>query len=563
MFSAQIEILRGKNPANPLCSYIGEALAIEGFTHRWVDAPTGRDALLILPHLLESEEQSEMIRTHVRDGGSVIALRPSLLLADVFGLAVHGGQRWAGYTRHPDGEMMQIHGGSDLYRLAGGEEIAPLLEGFDGDLAGRRPAGPAHPAVARVEGGGGRRVCFAYDLARCLVLLQQGRPDQASDGAFANADGDWKFSQNDMFTGHLDPRLKNTPQADLHRDLLVRMIGWTTEKTKAVPRVWRFPNLEETGAMIDGDGDNATKEIFDLAFSTCEEFGIPYSTYLMEEQFDALTPSDAKALRARGHTVGLHPWLGPYPTLEEFETYLKKAFGNFRDLYGYIPSASRNHCIIWTGWVDLPRVESEIGVRMDLNGYSGRHFQSGVQSGTLLPVKFMDARGRLIDIYSQFTFITDDGWVEDKHHLPALTEPQRIEETHRWVDRCFQYQGMFHPTFHPLRMKSFGEPTLPWFRETLGHLQSRKVRGWSADAWTSFNDARRGVSVESNGSVWQIKAERALQGLSIVLPERVGTKFLLDGKPLEGRSFKTAGRAHVGVVLDVAGNQVRELKIRL
>lgn len=562
MPSAQIEILRGQNPANPLWSYIGEALAIEGFTHRWVDAPTGRDALLIVPHLLESDAQNEIVRSHARDGGNLIAMRPAAALADVFGLEALGGAWWPPYTRHPGGEMLQIHGGSDCYRRAGAEEVAPLLVGFDGDLTGRRDTASSHPAVSRVEGAGGRRVCFAYDLARCLVLLQQGRPDQASDGPLANADGDWKFSQNDMFVGHLDLRLKNTPQADLHRDLLVRMITWATEKRKAVPRVWRFPNLELSGALIDGDGDAASKPVFDLAFSTCEEFGFPFSTYLMEEQFETITPADAKSLRARGHTVGFHPWLGPYPSPVEFETYLKKAFGNFRELYGYIPSASRNHCIIWTGWVDLPRVESEIGVRMDLNGYPARYFQSGVQSGTLLPVKFMDAAGKLIDIYSQFTFITDDGWVEDKHQLPALPEAERIDQTHRWVERCFQYQGVFHPTFHPIRMKEFGEPTMPWFRDTLGYLRSRGVRGWSADAWTAFNDARRTVSVESTENGWAIRGSSAMQGLTLLVPDRVGTKFLLDGKPVEGRAFQTAGCAHVGVAMDVAGNQVRELRIR-
>src|SRR5262249_47817980 len=179
-----------------------------------------------------------------------------------------------------------------------------------------------------VEEGGSRRACFTYDLARCCVLIQQGNPAQASDGPCRNADGDWKFSTNDLYYGHLDPRLKYIPQSDLHRDLLVRMIDWTMEKTKPIPRVWRFPNAETTGAMIDGDGDCAPRKLFDLAFEMCEEFGAPFSTYLMDDQFETITPSDVKALRKRGHSVGFHPWLGPYPSPSEFEAFLKRAYGN-------------------------------------------------------------------------------------------------------------------------------------------------------------------------------------------------------------------------------------------
>lgn len=551
----QIEILRGANPANPLWSYVGELLAIEGYTYRMVDAPSGSDRLLIVPNLLLTDAQKEGIREHAQNGGAIIALRPPLDLAPLFGVQGRPNRQWfTGYTRHVDGDWLQIHGGADCYELAGAEAVTHLFPSY-GSQGGKTP-----PAIVRAEEGGSRRACFAYDLARCCVLIQQGRPDQASDGPLRNADGDWKFSQNDMFVGHLDPRLKYVPQSDLHRDLLVRMILWVTEKTKPIPRVWRFPNAETAGAMIDGDGDSAPRELFDLAFDTCEEFGVPFSTYLMDDQFETITPADAKALKKRGHSVGYHPWLGPFPTPSEFEEFLKKAYGKFRDHYGYVPSATRNHCIIWTGWVDLPRVESEIGVRIDLNGDPVLGHQSAVLSGTLLPVKFMDGEGKLIDIYSQYTVHADDCLVEDKCGLPALNAKQLVNESQKWIDISMRHQGVYHPTFHPIRLQH-GPPTIEWLRETLAYLKSRGVRGWSADGWAQFNDARRTVSIAATQTGWTIESERTLPGATIILPVGAGG-VKVDDASIQTTPMMIAGTAQCAVTFDLKAKQKRTLTLR-
>lgn len=547
----QIEVLNGVNPANPLWSYVGELLAIEGFTFRLVEAPSSRSVLLIVPHLLLSDAQKEMIRLHASSGGAVIALRPPADLADLFGLKLENAFWRNPYARHPEGDWLQVHGGADLYQLAGAESVATLHPDLE--------AKESRPAVARVEEGGSRRACFTYDLARCCVLVQQGNPNQASNGVNANADGDWKFSTNDLYYGHLDPRLKYVPQSDLHRDLLVRMILWTTEKAKPVPRIWRYPNAETTAAMIDGDGDMAPRELFDLAFSTCEEFGVPFSTYLMDDQFETITPADAKAMQQRGHSVGYHPWLGPFPSPKEFEDHLKLSYGNFRDRYGYVPSATRNHCVIWTGWVDTARVESEIGVRIDLNGYPVRGYQSAVQSGTLLPVKFMDATGRLLDIYSQFTVHSDDCLTEDKCGLPALTGNQLVGESRKWIDISLRYQGMYHPTFHPIRL-TCPVPTIAWMRETLAYLKTKGVRGWSADGWAQFNDARRTVTIESTDHGWTLRSGKGITGATVLLPRMV-EKASLDGNKVTPTSLSTAGGEHAAVVIDLKANQPRTLAV--
>lgn len=553
MNSVQIEVLNGANPANPLWLYIGELLAIEGYTFRLVDAPSSQRVLLIVPHLLLTDAQKEIIRFHATNAGGLIVMRPPADLAGLFGLKRENRFWMKPYARHPEGDWMQVHGGADLCELAGAEPVATLHP--DPEAEDNRPA------VARIEEGGSRRACFTYDLAKCCVLIQQGDPSRASDGVNRNADGDWKFSTNDLYYGHLDPRLKHVPQSDLHRDLLVRMILWATGKTKPIPRLWRFPRAETSAAMMDGDGDNAPRDLFDLAFGACEEFGVPFSTYLMDDQFETITPSDAKALRKRGHSVGYHAWQGPYPSPAEFEAHLKKSYAHFRDQYGYIPSATRNHCVIWTGWVDTARVESEIGVRMDLNGYPVLGYQSAVQSGTLLPVKFMDATGRLLDIYSQFTVHSDDCLTEAKCGLPALTGNQLVEASRKWIEISLRHQGMYHPTFHPIRF-TCSAPTITWMRETLAYLKSKGVRGWSADGWTEFNDARRTVTIGATESGWAVESGRNLDGATILVPSHGDADLAVDGHAVKPKRIRTGGLDHAAIVVDLQAGRSRRLELR-
>jgi hypothetical protein len=557
--SPRVEILKGSNPFNPLASYIEEILAVEGFTCDWVETPSGREGLLIVPHLILTKDQVALVRTHAKAGNGLIMLRPSAELAPLFGLRETAGP-WFRWLRHPNGEILQVHGGTDPYESVDGEVVSPFLDEFPGPNVSCPKPG-RWPAVVRAEADGGRRACFTYDLARCVVLTQQGRADQASDGPCANADGDWKFSTNDLYVGHVDPRVKDIPQADLHRDLLVRMINWVGEKQGHIPRVWRFPHGETSAALIDGDGDSSSRSEFDLAFETSREFGFPYMAFLMDDQFTTLPPSDVRDLRAAGHSVGYHPWGGTgTPSIEENERALKAGYRAFRDHYGYIPSATRNHSLIWVGWVDTARVEAEIGVRMDFNGAPARYFQTGISSGTLLPVKFMDARGRMLDIYSQFTVSTDDGWTSSKCMLPAKSEPQLIQETHRWVDRCLEYQGMFHPYFHPKRFYDPNEPSLAWFRDTLAYLRSRNVRGWSADAWVAFNDARRGVRIEATPDGWKITSRESIRGLTLLFPCQDSFPLCSGARPSRTTTITTAGQDHQAIIVDLVSDQPLTLR---
>jgi len=547
---AQIHVLSGRNICNPLAMYITEILEMEGFCYQLVDGPSADCDVLIVPNIELSDQQRSAIADFARAGGNLIALRPPLEMADLFGLRVHEGQVFEGYLKRRKWPALQIHDGTDLYTLAGAEMVAGVVPNLESTLPGAEHMLAAHPAIARCEADGGKRAAFCYDLARCVVLLHQGRPDQASDGVLANANGDIKFTADDHFLGFLDPRLRHVPQADLHQKLLVELLYWMMDEGPAIPRIWRYPDLQPTVAFINGDGDSAPLADFDLAYDTCEEFGIYYTSYLMEDQFQTVPPPKVNDWIARGHSVGLHPWLKPYPQVDEFAEYLHTAFAGFADRYGFVPTTSRNHSIIWAGWVETARAQADIGVRMDLNIMGGRYFGYGILGGSLLPHKLMDARGRMIDIFEQLTICGDDVMLFPKVHLPALTVPEAIETSFKLVELCEQYNGVFQPYFHPIRLRTMGPECLPWLREVLAFLRDKGIPGYSGDFWAAFNDARRQVQVKRTSEGWEISSPVAVSGLGVLLPARLGS-LAVDGVKQQARLVEWTGPRCLAVALDL------------
>ncbi len=547
---AQIHVLQGRNIRNPLALYITEILEIEGFCYQLVEGPSDDCDILIVPNLDLAEGQQQAIRDFATRGGNLIALRPPLEMADLFGLKEHEGQIFGGNLKRRKWPALQVHDGNDLYTLDGAEMVAGIVPNLETTLPGAEHMLVSHPAIARCEADGGKRAIFCYDLARCVVLLHQGRPDQASDGVLSNANGDVKFTADDQFLGFLDPRLHKIPQADMHQKLLVELLYWMMDDAAPIPRLWRYPDLQPCVAFINGDGDGAPLSEFDLGYDTCEEFGIAYSTYIMEDQYDRVAPDNVNDWIARGHSAGLHPWLKLYPEVDEFKGYLRGAFAGFEDRYGFMPTTSRNHSVIWAGWVETARMQSEIGVRMDLNVMGGRYFGYGILGGSLLPHKFMDASGQIVDIFEQLTICGDDQMLFPKCHLPAHTVAEATEVTLELMALCEEHHGVFQPYFHPIRLRSSGPQCLPWLREVLAALKAKGIPGYSGDFWANFNDARRQVQVKRSAEGWEVSSPVAINGLGLLLPARFGA-VKISGSPATTQRVDWTGPDCLAISVDL------------
>ncbi|HEV2126772.1 MAG TPA: hypothetical protein VGW38_28785, partial [Chloroflexota bacterium] len=432
---------------SPFASYLPELLRMEGLNWLSVQECSSLDGdvplspLVVLGAVDLDRREAEILASHVRQGGALLAARPSPALMTAFDLPpaqplpggwsrgyvvleeaspVVAGLPWPVGGVQYFSHTLALQVGSGEPGSSGVSSRAPNPSGARGErvaaaawLAPFSGQPTRFPALVTLPFGAGRVVLVAYDPAECAVVQQQGRPQQASTGALPDFDGDGTFRPNDLFLGQLDPALRDVPQADLQRTLLLRAIEWLTEH-QPLPRLWRFPNNAPAAIFLDGDSDNMRQEDFDLAIQTCDRYNAPFATYLKTEHINMLQASDERAARARGHRFGLHPWAGPKPSVEEFHGVVQHDSAQFAARYGYRPRVMRSHWVVWPGWVDTARTLQAAGIQLDTNFTAGWGFKGGYVNGSGLPARFVNEAGVLLDLYEQSTISGDDSWLLPK-----------------------------------------------------------------------------------------------------------------------------------------------------
>ncbi len=565
---APILYLSQTNKEHPFAAYLGEILAIEGIqTYHHQDLskesslPRNLDTypLILLGRCDLDIDQVETLFQYVQNGGKLIASRPSVTLAEKFGVQGFIGlndtvdrirESYVLKTPTLDNLLpfpypsLQFHGEGDLYQ----NEAAEVLANF-GIV---RTTSSTFPAIFRQTSGQGAFYAFAYDLAESILLLHQGDARCASDGDYPDADLDQGYKSNDFFFEYLDPELKELPQADLQQDILVAMIQETLSESFPLPRAWHFPNAEPAIAMINGDSDDMTTEELDSVINALEEHGGKFTTFLLQSDYHALLPEKWTALRQRGHDIGPHPFCGRQPTVTQVQENMVKDLEAFRQNYDYQPVAQRGHHVVWVGWVDQAKILAENGIKLDTNFIPGRRFQYGYVNGSALPVQFMDENGEMIPLYEQTTMSTDDGMFSPKLFNPLRSVDEIIAISKQQIDRSIdKFHGVYHPYFHPICTRTLG--TLPWIKAIATYLKERNVPHFNGREWVEFNDARRALNWET--LIWDpststlditISCPQAIAGLTLLFPATIQQKKVdpdtnpsLSLKTLESRQYLT------------------------
>ncbi|HEX2035888.1 MAG TPA: hypothetical protein VHS99_17045 [Chloroflexota bacterium] len=588
---APILVLTRGDDANRFHAYVEEILLAEGYP--WVrridlqETPLSAAALAqadvtILSHIRLAAEEEALLLGHVRDGGRLLALRPSPRLAQACGLRSFNPVRHRGQThllgledrwlranaasplgRNLPADELQFHSRADLYTWAGdpGAVVAHLAP-FPG-------APSAHPAVVATDHGRGRVALYTFDLATSTVLFHQGRREQSSTGAYPDYNGDATYKANDMFVGFLDERLKHVPQADVHQDLFVRLLVWLTETGRPLPRLWYFPHGARAVAFFNGDGDSMRAPDLANTIAQVERFGAPFTTYVMTENYPELDPAWEASLRARGHGFGQHVWAGPLPTPAEMRQQLRAELAGFRERYGHAPLSYRGHWVVWVGWTEMARYLAEEGIRLDTDFLGGRFFKEGYLNGSGLPVRFMDEQGRMIDLYEQCTISADDTWLTDKSFLPAYSIEECIAVSRRQLEEAVQkYHTVYHPYFHPRNTDPGTLHTQPWLTAMLWYCRKLNVPCVGDEDWVRFNDARRAMRLEAlrfDGAAgtldFALRAGPAIAGATVVLPPSHGgrrlTRATVDGQSVPITVEEVEGRRQARFSADFAAGQVR------
>lgn len=574
-YRSPLLVLLDTGSANRWSSYIQEILDIDGFFARDVvdlatgnlaDVPLHRYETMVVANLDLSDDEQDLLRRYVSDGGNLIALRPPKSMADLFGLQPNESiantrvkDRYIVLVEchHLANELLcrsiQFRGDMDLYRAGD----AAVLARVAGDLDD--PTGFA--AISTRCVGRGKVAAFAYDLATTVVRLHQGDAANASTGTNPDPDSDDRWAPNDLFVGRLDPRLKLIPQADVHQDLLVRVITWMSEQGRPVPRAWYFPDASPSIAYLNGDSDGMDREDYDAVRSRVEDAGGRFTLYLLENHRHLFTPDDIERLRESGHAFGNHVDLPMMTSVDDARRLVARSTLSFTSAFGFRPLTTRGHCLVWPGWTDMAEILAVNGVRMDQDFIPRRFLQHGYLNGSGLPVKFMRQDGELLDIYEQNTQITDDGSVEQDKFLIRTGNPENVLQTAlSMLDDCIdRFHGVFQAAFHPhLTMQR-----ALWLLEgVLAHIRERGIPMVSGDEWVQFNDARRTVRIddvrfECGSGAFQFRAKSRLpiRGLTLMLPADIESRRVssidVDGDPSPYSIQRLKGSSYVLVVVNI------------
>ncbi|NLE45693.1 MAG: hypothetical protein GX620_13305 [Chloroflexi bacterium] len=593
--ASPILLLINEHSDNPFGLYLAEILRVEGLACFQVarlsaanESTLDACGIVVLAEGPLSRAQVELMERYVARGGRLVAMRPDAHLAPLFGLERAAGSLVDGYLQvapdHPVGEgivaeALQFHGMADHYRLAGAQAVAWL--------ASTRDTLTAFPALTVHRYGEGHAALWAYDLARSVAYTRQGNPawvNQERDGAsFIRA--------SDMFVDWLDLDCLAIPQADEQQRLLANLLSGTGLGREAcpLPRLWYFPSDAETMLVATGDAhQNPASAVEDVlrrveargghmsiyyapplssgwrrAARKAKRWveGLPLVADLVANPVAPPVPAQVADWRGRGHEFTLHPYVD-----EDLETGWYDHWREFTGLgYGPVSRTVRTHRVLWTGWVETARLQASYGVRLNLDYYHwGPAFcrntdgcTYGHLTGSGLPMRFIDQRGRVLNVYQQLTQLADEHLLAVAGGPAQLTAEDAVEVSrallnHSMAGAYSAVVAQFH--VDPFASSgAFATEAIRWIEGTLDCAVAHNIPIWSAEEWLRFTEVRHNAVFESvewrsaNQCLEFHLAAEQIPGvvLSLMIPRWCEEKMLhqveVDGQRVRHRERKVGG----------------------
>ena len=129
-----------------------------------------------------------------------------------------------------------------------------------------------------------------------------------------------------------------------------------------------------------------------------------------------------------------------HPGYEGMNDKVKSTVQAFKETYGLDIRTVRNHWITWCGtdvdghqdFTAQASIEARYGIALDCNFYhydqksNQGHFLGpiGNFTGSGLPMKFINTRGQVLDVYQSVTQLPDEQWGEDNlfHSFEVLLD---------------------------------------------------------------------------------------------------------------------------------------------
>lgn len=547
--------------SNPFGEYYAEILRAEGLNEFAVeDVSTVTAATLagydiaIVADMTLTAAQVTMLGDWVAGGGNLIAMRPDPRLAPLLGLDGAGTPLPNAYlkidtSKAPGagivGDTVQYHGSADRWSLNGATSVATLF-------ADRSTATP-NPAVTlrSVGANGGQAAAFAFDLARSTALTRQGNPDWAGQ----ERDGVLPIRPDDLFFGGAQPDWIDLskvaiPQADELQRLLANIIGMVVADRKPLPRFWYLPRDEKAAVVMTGDdhGNAGTSGRFD-SFAAASQAGCSVAAWECVRGTSYVYPNTSIANAGRydadGFEIALHVNTNCADfSASQFDAFIKEQIGQFRTTFPSLPSVvtNRTHCIVWSDWASVPKVELANRIRLDTNYYywpgSWIANRPGFFTGSGIPMRFADLDGSTIDVYQAATQMTDES---------DQTYPFTIDALLDGATGASGYYGVFTANMHTdsatsagadaivAAAKSHSVPVVS-ARQMLTWLDGRNASSFGSIAWSgralSFT-----VSAGSGASGLRGMVPAASHGAAITAIARNGSPIPFTPEQVKGVDY--------------------------
>jgi hypothetical protein len=515
-----------QDPTSSFSHYLRELLAVEGFAafeetmlDHLGEALAAHPDGVVLPRMQLPLDVADQLSRYVRSGGRLVALHPDGCLVKALGLL-------PGYVNVTDGvltfERSDLLGGLPLDPV---QIVIPAARwsagsGTDTEVLGTvsAPTDPFshHPALWHVRLGAGEVVLFAFDLAKSVSRLRHGNPDLAD---MPNEVFDHITRPSDLFRGQLDPRQATVPQADI----LTAVLGRAVETLIPQPRLWYYPAAAQRSVFIQtSDDDWSTIAQFETMLDVLKQYDATCTFYVVDQS--QLTSDHMERWEQDGHVFSVHPATrvdveGRPPTDESQRFWVpdmvRDNVERHRAQYGRPVNTIRNHAIRWIGYMDLARLHVELGIRGEANYFAMGVILSGYLTGSGRLAPFVDQTGEVIDHLQIASHWTEEILVSDAHGFSERWLPSRAREyTNGIISRSI---GRYHnPTVinsHPVSFATYSRPLIESNWKT---AREGGVPIISADAWVSFTDERRAISMSQTRSGFAITAGRPVSRVVVL-----------------------------------------------
>jgi hypothetical protein len=566
-------------------AYTGEILKAEGYNEFQVESPSvpgltvshlNKFDIVILTETRLTSAQRDLLSRYVQGGGNLVAFRPDKQLAPVFGISGTGTKMADGYVKIEssndigkglESDTLQFHGESDKYDLNGAIVVAALYSDA------RTSTGK--PAVVSNEFGSGHAIAFTYNLPKSIVYTRQGNYQYAG----LEKDGIKGIRAADMFTdGWVNPLRNLVNQADEQMRLLSHAIEWASSFKKPLPRLWYFPELNKSLVLLTGDGEDSPEQDFDAHLADVKSKGARMTLYLKGTYIPA---SKVKSWLSHGFEISGHvddTEEATAPTYKGMNDKMKSTVHAIKEAYGLEMRTVRNHWIVWCGrdrngrqdFAAQASIEAKYGIRLDCNLYhfdqesTQGHFLGpiGNFTGSGLPMRFMDAHGKVLDVYESVTQLPDEQWGQGNlfRNFKILLDRSLDSESYTFIN----------VNFHTNRWSD-------WSRveglQIMDYANRRGVQMWTAQRALDFlqmRDTAEFVQVgwSNNQLTFQLHIPVSGQGLTFMVPKTYGGKTITsisqDGKSqsytlqfIKGTDYAlvTTASGTYRVVVTYAGSQ--------